>query len=96
MLALRRRATEGGSYRVEVSLAGAAVLLQRQGLITAFEDAPGVLSPEEFVRYAVLYEGTVYGDLKSLGPVISMSETLPVWERTTPYLGSHPPEWLPH
>lgn len=94
MVALRRRATEGGSYRVEVSLAGAAMLLQRQGLITGFTDAPGQLTPEEFERYAVLDEGTVYGDLKSLGPVIGMSETPPAWQRTTPALGSSRPEWL--
>lgn len=94
MVALRRRATEGGSYRVEVSLAGAAMLLQRQGLITGFTDAPGQLTPEEFERYAVLDEGTVYGDLKSLGPVIGMSETPPAWQRITPALGSSRPEWL--
>jgi crotonobetainyl-CoA:carnitine CoA-transferase CaiB-like acyl-CoA transferase len=95
MLALARRAREGGSYRVQVSLSQSAMLLQRQGLIHGFEDAPGALRPEEFGRYAVADEDTVYGDLKSLGPVIRMSETPPRWSRTTPRLGSSRAEWLP-
>ncbi|MCE0764948.1 CoA transferase [Pseudonocardia kujensis] len=95
MVALRRRAVEGGSYRVEVSLAGAAMLLQRQGLLAGFADAPGALTPAEFERYASYDDGTIYGDLKSLGPVIRMSETSPSWARTTPALGSSRPEWLP-
>ncbi|WP_031469351.1 CoA transferase [Sciscionella sediminilitoris] len=95
MLALARRATEGGSYRVQVSLSQSSMLLQRQGLIGDFEDAPGRLRPEEFERYAVTDAGTHYGDLKSLGPIIRMSETAPRWARTTPRLGSSDPEWLP-
>lgn len=94
MLALARRAREGGSYRVQVSLCQAAMLLQRQGLLERFEHAPGRLSPEEFERYAVCDDGTIYGDLKSLGPVIRMSETPPAWDRTTPELGSSRPHWL--
>jgi len=41
MLALARRACEGGIYHVQFSLAQSAMLLQRQGLIDGFEDAPG-------------------------------------------------------
>ncbi len=95
MVALRRRAIEGGSYRVEVSLAQSAMLLQRQGLISDFENAPGELTDAEFENYAVTDEDTIYGDLKSLGPVIRMSATSPRWAGTTPQLGSSRPEWLP-
>ncbi len=94
MLALARRAREGGTYRVQVSLGQSAMLLQRQGLISGFENAPGRLRPDEFERYAVTDDGTGYGDLKSLGPVIRMSETPPRWSRTTPQLGSSRPEWI--
>ncbi|MGW4401852.1 CoA transferase [Amycolatopsis nivea] len=93
MLALARRAREGGSYHVRVSLCQSSMLLQRQGLIADYADAPGRLSHEEFERYAVADDGTIYGDLKSLGPVIRMSETPPRWEGTTPELGSSRPEW---
>ncbi|MFH8982831.1 CoA transferase [Streptomyces varsoviensis] len=95
MLALARRAREGGTYRVSVSLSQSAMLLQRQGLTDGFEDAPGRLEAAEFERYAVADDGTAYGDLKSLGPVIRMSETAPRWAGTTPRLGSSRPEWLP-
>jgi hypothetical protein len=60
-----------------------------------FEEAPGRLRPKEFERYAVVDNDTIYGDLKSLGPVIRMSETSPHWSRTTPRLGSSRPEWAP-
>ncbi|KOU09053.1 hypothetical protein ADK86_02110 [Streptomyces sp. NRRL F-5755] len=95
MLALARRAREGGTYRVQVSLCQSAVLVQRQGLISGFEGAAGRLDPEEFERYAVADDATAYGDLKSLGPVIRMSGTPPHWSRTTPRLGSSRPEWIP-
>ncbi|KOG86976.1 acyl-CoA transferase, partial [Streptomyces varsoviensis] len=89
------RAREGGTYRVSVSLSQSAMLLQRQGLTDGFEDAPGRLEAAEFERYAVADDGTAYGDLKSLGPVIRMSETAPRWAGTTPRLGSSRPEWRP-
>lgn len=95
MLALARRAREGGTYRVSVSLCQSAMLLQRQGLISGFDEAAGQLEPTEFERYAVADDATAYGDLKSLGPVIRMSETAPRWSGTTPRLGSSRPEWLP-
>jgi crotonobetainyl-CoA:carnitine CoA-transferase CaiB-like acyl-CoA transferase len=95
MVALARRAKEGGSYRVNVSLCQSAMLLQRQGLRAGFEEAPGKLTPAEFEALAVCDDGTVYGDLKTLGPVLGMSETPCKWFGTTPELGSGEPGWLP-
>ncbi|MFI9456356.1 hypothetical protein [Amycolatopsis sp. NPDC052450] len=40
MLALARRAREGGSYRVQVSLCQSSMLVQRQALIDDFAAAP--------------------------------------------------------
>ena len=68
MVALRRRALEGGSYVVRVSLCQSAMLLQREGLVTGFENAPGKLGPQTFESLAVCDDGTIYGDLKTLGP----------------------------
>ncbi|GAA3543807.1 hypothetical protein GCM10022222_29340 [Amycolatopsis ultiminotia] len=45
MLALTRRAREGRSYHVQVSLAQSAMLVQRQGLLDDFADTPGRLDP---------------------------------------------------
>ncbi len=96
MLALAKRAKEGGSYHVHVSLCQSAMLIQRQGLREDFAGAADSLTKEKFEQFAVCDDGTVYGDLKSLGPVIRMSETSPVWSRTTPELGSGKPEWKPN
>lgn len=93
MLALARRAKEGGSYHVKVSLCKSAMLLQRQVLRNDFKNAPGGLSTEELEKYAVYDQGTIYGDLRTLGPVVSMSETMPRWESITPALGSSKPVW---
>ena len=93
MVALRRRAIEGGSYVVRVSLCQSAMLLQREGLVPDFGHAPGRLDPRTFEAFSVCDDGTVYGDLKTLGPVIRMSETSPRWKGTTPALGSSPAAW---
>jgi crotonobetainyl-CoA:carnitine CoA-transferase CaiB-like acyl-CoA transferase len=94
LVALARRAREGGSYAVQVSLCQAAMLFQRQGLIDDFDAAPGQLSPEEFDALAVYVGNTCYGDLKTLGPVLQMSQTPCRWSRPTPALGSDRAEWL--
>ncbi|WP_341898437.1 CoA transferase [Ferrovibrio terrae] len=94
LLALARRAREGGSYRVQVSLCQAAMLFQRQGLIDNFHAAPGQLTPAEFDALAVCVDNTAYGDLKTLGPVLRMSDTPCRWSRPTPKLGNDRAEWL--
>jgi crotonobetainyl-CoA:carnitine CoA-transferase CaiB-like acyl-CoA transferase len=48
LLALAQRAREGGSYRVQVSLCQSAMLLQRQGLLEDFRNAPSRLTSSEF------------------------------------------------
>ena len=93
MLALAKRAKEGGSYHIEVSLCQSAMLLQRQGLRDDYQDAPGELTYEELEPYAVYDNNTVYGDLRTLGPITKMSETNPCWNGTTPKLGSSEPKW---
>lgn len=93
MLALARRAREGGSYRVQVSLCQSAMLLQREGLVADFANASGHLSAEEFEALAVRIDGTCYGDLKTIGPVLRMSQTPCRWSRPTPRLGSDRPQW---
>jgi AcrR family transcriptional regulator len=96
LIALARRAREGGSYRVQVSLCQSAMLLQRQGLLDDFSNAPGSLIAEEFEALSICDDNTVYGDLETLGPVLRMSETSCAWLGTTPELGSSKPGWLPH
>ena len=95
MLALARRASEGGSWKVTASLCQSAMFIQRQGLLHEFANAPEVLSQAELGGCYVSAD-TCYGALKTLGPALHMSETAPHWSRTTPLLGGDNPEWLSH
>jgi crotonobetainyl-CoA:carnitine CoA-transferase CaiB-like acyl-CoA transferase len=94
MLALARRAREGGTWAVRASLCQSAMFIQRQGLLDRFDEAPGELTQTERDALYVSAD-TCYGALKTLGPVLKMSETQPRWSRPTPRLGSDAPEWLP-
>lgn len=94
LLALAKRATEGGSYHVEVSLCQSAMLIQREGRVTDFENATNMIDKDTFEEYAIYDNNTIYGDLKSLGPTIRMSKTSARWNRTTPALGSSKPEFI--
>lgn len=94
MLALERRAREGGSYRVHVSLCQAAMFAQRQGLVEHFVNAPGKLTADALQKRYV-DEETCYGPLRTLGPVLSMSETPCRWSLPTPRLGGDEAAWLP-
>jgi crotonobetainyl-CoA:carnitine CoA-transferase CaiB-like acyl-CoA transferase len=93
MLALGRRTREGGSYHVQVSLCQSAMFYQRQGLIGDFANAPEQLTDAEL---EVLYvrEDSSYGDLRTLGPVLRLSETPCRWALPTPRLGGDQPEWV--
>ncbi|KAA9108496.1 CoA transferase [Microbacterium rhizomatis] len=95
MLALGRRGREGGSYAVNVSLCQTALYVQRRGVVDGFADAPNVLSSAGADRRYVIEPDTSYGTLKTLGPVLDMSETAPHWSRPTPRLGGDEPKWMP-
>ncbi|MEQ1614777.1 MAG: CoA transferase [Hyphomicrobiaceae bacterium] len=92
LLALARRAREGGSYHVRVSLCQSGMFIYRQGKV-----APGSpvtpLSPED-VDVLRIESRTSSGPLRHLKPMLQLSETPPRWERPTPKLGSDKAEWL--
>ncbi|MCB1511121.1 MAG: CoA transferase [Hyphomicrobiaceae bacterium] len=92
LLALARRAREGGSYHVRVSLCQSGMFIYRQGS-TAFPSADMDLSAEELDALRIESQ-TTYGPLRHLGPVLKLSETPPHWERPTPKLGGFAPAWL--
>jgi crotonobetainyl-CoA:carnitine CoA-transferase CaiB-like acyl-CoA transferase len=94
MLALSRRAREGGSYSVHVSLCQAAMFAQRRGLVDHFSAAKGRLDDAALDKLYV-DENAAYGPLRTLGPVLSMSETPCRWPHPAPRLGADKPEWMP-
>ncbi|MDB5954807.1 CoA transferase [Ramlibacter sp.] len=94
LLALGRRGREGGGWRVHTALCGAAMLVQRQGLVEGFAEATGKLTEQELAPLLVQESGS-YGELRTLGPALQLSETPPHWDKPTPRLGGDRPEWLP-
>ena len=88
MVALARRATEGGSWRVRVSLARTGKWIVDRGFIGNFASVPPELSGEELKKLTMKTQN--YSHLK---PVLELSETPPFWERPPAPLGTHPAEW---
>ena len=88
MVALARRATEGGSWRVRVSLARTGKWIVDRGFIEGFASVPRELPGEE-LKSLIMQTGK-YSHLK---PVLELSETPPYWERPPAPLGSHPATW---
>jgi crotonobetainyl-CoA:carnitine CoA-transferase CaiB-like acyl-CoA transferase len=92
LLALARRAREGGSYHVRVSLCRSGMYIYKQGHVSYPKENMGLSSAE---LDAIMVESTGgHGTLKHLGPVLTMSETKPYWDKPSPKLGSSKPEWL--
>ncbi len=91
LLALARRAREGGSYHVRVSLCQSGMFIYRQGK-TEYTAPDMNLSDAELDALRIESD-TTYGSLRHLGPVLKLSETQPHWSRPTPRLGGDAPEW---
>jgi crotonobetainyl-CoA:carnitine CoA-transferase CaiB-like acyl-CoA transferase len=89
MLALARRAREGGSYHVRVSLARTGMWLQE---LDRVDGAPVGYDEALLGRYRQTTE-TPEGPIEHLGPVLELSETPPHFSRKSVPLGSHAPRW---
>lgn len=94
MVALRRRAREGGSWLVRISLAQTGRWLVGRGQVpeSALTDVPKEFTPAELERWSITSD-TPVGRLRHLGPVVQLSETPPRWDRPTVPLGYHEPAW---
>ena len=92
LLALARRAREGGSYHVRVSLCQSGMMIYRQGKLNEVA-ADLDLSPDELDRMRI-ESRPQSGPLRHLGPILKLSETSPHWARATPQLGGDAPAWL--
>lgn len=91
LLALKRRAAEGGSYHVRVSLCQSGMFIQRQGQGVFDPSLSGLSRPEaEVLQIAA---DTSYGPMRFLRPVVQMSETPARWARVTPKFGADEPRW---
>ncbi len=85
MVALARRAKEGGSWRVRVALARTGKWIVDRGLT----DASKAVEPEA----ATMETRSPAGVITHLKPVVQLSETPPFWARPPVPLGHHRAEW---
>ena len=92
MTALARRAREGGSWQVRVSLARTAKWIVDRGFIEKFSDVPAEL-PESELNALMIKTKSTCGTIQHLKPVTVLSETPPYWARPPVPLGSSPPLW---
>jgi hypothetical protein len=94
--ALLRRAREGGSWRVRVSLARTGKWIVDRGLLdaAAVADLPRALLEEDIARWSA-ETPSPFGLVRHLAPVAQLSETPGRWERPSVPLGHDEAEWLP-
>jgi crotonobetainyl-CoA:carnitine CoA-transferase CaiB-like acyl-CoA transferase len=94
ILALTRRALEGGSWLVRISLAQTGRWLVNRGQVPESEltNVPKEFTHEEIERWSMASD-TPVGRLNHLRPVVRLSETPPHWARPTAPLGYHKPAW---
>ncbi len=94
MVALKRRALEGGSWLVRISLAQVGRWLVERGEVPAdqLKGWTQEFTAEEIQRWT-MFSDTPVGRLRHLSPVVQLSETPARWDRTTVPLGHHQPVW---
>jgi crotonobetainyl-CoA:carnitine CoA-transferase CaiB-like acyl-CoA transferase len=94
LVALKRRATEGGSWLVRISLAQAGRWLVGRGEVpeAQLKNIPSEFTPAELEKWTI-ETVTPAGKLRHLAPTLQLSETQPYWTRPTVPLGYHQPVW---
>jgi hypothetical protein len=91
MMALARRATAGGSWHVQVSLAQTCMWYQRLG---DDNDRDGA-DPGDVDRYLAEMETAHFGRIRYLAPALAMSVTEPRWDLPPAPSGTHEAVWVP-
>jgi crotonobetainyl-CoA:carnitine CoA-transferase CaiB-like acyl-CoA transferase len=91
MAALKRRATEGGSWHVRCSLAQTAHWFRQLGRVEGGLARPALKM--EDVKDRLYDSDSGFGRLTAVRHSPVMSETSPRWDRPSVPLGTHRPEW---
>jgi crotonobetainyl-CoA:carnitine CoA-transferase CaiB-like acyl-CoA transferase len=94
MVALERRAREGGSWLVRVALARTGKWIVDRGLVAkgAYAGLPDELAKEELLPLFSEVDAPD-GRIRHLGPIVSLSETPGRWSRPPVPLGYHAAVW---
>lgn len=93
LAALLRRAKEGGSYHVRVSLCRSAMWTQSFGRLLPHEWQPVPGPSAELSGRLETTRETPYGMLRFMGPITSYSETKPYWEYPSAPMAANSPVW---
>ena len=89
LVALERRAREGGSYLVRASLTQSGMWFARLGATCDPAQATGPGDASDLL----VDTPTAWGRLTHLKPAVQLSETPPFWERPPVPLGTHAAAW---
>jgi hypothetical protein len=94
MVALGRRARQGGSWLVRISLAQTGRWLVSRGEVPEadLKNVAKEFTADELARWSTESQ-TPVGRLGHLKPVVRMSETPPRWARPSVPLGYNEPVW---
>lgn len=94
MTALARRAREGGSWLVRLSLAQTGHWLKGLGRLDGDVDGRTLPDPAiDDIGDLLMQSDSPFGRLTHVKPPIGLSETPMGWDRPAVPLGTHPPEW---
>lgn len=96
--ALMRRATEGGSYKVSVTLTQTIMFEQALGLVdkNTLLDLESMGKEHQRLKPNLQTGQTAFGEFTRLGSQVEMSKTAEYWADPIIHpIGSSKPEWLP-
>ena len=94
LLALARRAMEGGSWLVSISLAQTGRWLVERGQVPEdqLSNVPDDFTADEIASWSTFSDLSI-GHVSHLAPALQLSETQPYWARPAVPLGHHEPVW---
>lgn len=95
LAALIRRAREGGSYHVKVSLAKSSMWVQDLGLLEISKLDPS-LDPKNMGTPDRITSQTPFGEMEYMPPITQYPETKAFWDKPPTPLGSSRAQWLPN
>ena len=91
MAALKRRAEEGGSWMVRVSLAQTGRWIDKLGRV----DGLSIINPEEKdISDLLEIHSSPWGEILHVKPPEVMTETTPFWMTGPVPVGTHEPTWV--
>jgi CoA-transferase family III len=91
MIALARRAVEGGSWLVQASLSQTCMWYQRLG----DDNDKDAADPGDVSAFVGEMDTEHFGPIRYLTPALSMSDTAPRWDLPPVPSGTHEAVWLP-